>query len=614
MYGYSGRILRVNLTTETIVNEPLSQTLIDNFIGGAGTASKILFDEVPPKTEPLGPHNKLIFMTGPFGGTPVPAGSRFEVVFKSPQTNAYGEANSGGRWGAELKFAGFDGLIIEGSSSSPKVLVLTSDSASLQNAGHLWGQDVLKAEQSLTKELGGGFRFISIGPAGENLVAFAALINDGGRSAARTGPGAVMGSKKLKAIAVHGDKKPQVADQAKLKEINEIFIKKLQETRRGLAANGTIGAFFLYPGYGLVKNWQMDISEWPERNNIAPAVLNEKYLTSKFACFACPIGCGRIVRHPVDDSPIHGVEFESAAMLGSQCCLADMEGLILANHLCNTLGLDTISTGGIIAFTMECYERGLIPNHILEGRSIHWGDKEAMLKLIEDIAFRRTALGNLLASGMKHAAEVLGKEAWSFATQVKGVETSAHDPRSCQCWGLGYATGSAGARHSEAPVWPEFVGIPAPSLGLQPLDRTKVEGKSRALKIIQDYVSSAMNSCGCCNLAYGVEAETILRYLEAVTGHTRSIDELLLCGERSFNLKRAFNGLAGVGRKDDVLPERFTRYALKTGVSKGLLARVDEMLDEYYRLRGWDSVTGLPTKEKLAELALPKVSKALYGT
>jgi len=619
--GYCGKILRVNLTDGRLTDESLDESLTDKFIGGAGIASKVLFDEVPPEAAPLGSQNKLILMTGPLAGTAVPAGSRFEAVFKSPQTNGYGEANSGGYWGAMLKWAGYDGIIIEGIAKSPKVLVITNDRAYLRDAGHLWGQDTLETENLLRQELGNNrYSFLSIEPAGENLVMFSALINDGGRAAARTGPGAVMGSKKLKAIAVHGNKRPKVADPVRIKELNRGFLQRIRESKgmQGLSANGTIGSFLSWEqkGYGLVRNWQVDLCEWPEKVNISGPVLNEKYLVAKDACYACPIGCGRVVQHPLDGSSVHGPEYETTAMLGAQCCLSNMDGLILANHLCNTLGLDTISTGATIAFAMECYERGLIPDDILEGQKVLWGDKEIILKLIQDIAYKRSKLGELLSSGVKHVAEVLGNDAADFAPQVKSVEAAAHDPRACQCWDLSYATGSAGARHSEAPVWPEFQSLPVPHIGLgETLDRKTTEGKPSAVKLVQDVIASATNSCGCCNLLYGGTDSTdyVLNYLEAVTGRKRSLEELLLCGERSFSVKKTFNLRAGIGRKDDVLPKRFTQDALKAGVSQGLVARTEEMLEEYYQLRGWDPQTGWPNKQKLEELSLPDVSKTLYG-
>ena len=618
--GYCGKILRVNLTAETLTDEPLDEGLVEKFIGETGIASKILFDEVPPEASPLGPENKLIFMTAPLAGTAAIAGSRYEAVFKSPRTGGHGESNVGGHWGAQLKWAGYDGVIVEGCAKSPKVLVITNDGASLKNADHLWGKNTTETEESLSQELGSDkFRFVCIGPAGENLIEMAAIMTTG-RTAGRTGGGAVMGSKKLKAIAVQGNKRPKVADPDRIKELNKSFTERLKGHMgaQGMGKNGTIGGFLNWEkiGYGFVKNWQKDLSEWPEKVNISGQVLNEKYLVAKDACYACPLGCGRIVRHPVDGSPIHGLEFETTAMIGAQCMLSDMDALILANHSCNILGLDTISVGATIAFAMDCYEHGLIPEDILQGQKVLWGDKDIILKLIEDMAYKSSKLGELLSSGVKHAAEVLGGNAADLVNDVKGVEAAAHDPRTCQGWGLGYATGSAGARHTECSPWPEYTPNTQSHLGLpELLDRKVTEGKAREIKILQDYIASAMNSCGCCNFVHGMtnSADYVRDYLEAVTGRKRSIEELLKCGERSFNVKRAFNARVGIGRKDDVLPKKFTQYAVKAGASEGLVSRAAEMLDEYYQLRGWDPKTGWPTKQKLEELSLPEVSKALYG-
>ena len=368
-------------------------------------------------------------------------------------------------------------------------------------------------------------------------------------------------------------------------------------------------------GYGLVKNWQEALSEWPGKDKISGTVLNEQYLVAKDSCFACPIGCGRMVRHPVDGSPIKGLEYETTGMLGAQCCLGDMDGLILANHLCNNLGLDTISVGAILAFAMECYERGLIPEDILQGQKIPWGDREIMLKLIEDMAYKKGKLGELLASGVKHMAEVFGGNSADFAVHVRGVEIAAHDPRTSQGWGLGYAVGSTGGRHTEHAPWPEFLSIPIPKIGLnKALDPKGVEGIPEEIKVIQDYIN-LMNSAGCCYPIYGPtnSIDYIGDYLEAVTGHKRDVKELLRCGERAFNVKKVFNARVGIGRKDEVLPKRLTRDALKAGASQGYVARTDEMLDEYYQFRGFDPETGWPTKQKLEELSLADVGKALYG-
>ena len=619
-YGYCGKILRVDLTNEVIRDEPLDEELTEKFLGQAGLAAKILFDEVPPRISPFDPANRLIFMTGPLTGTGVPAGCRYEVVFKSPQTGGYGEANAGGHWAAHLKWAGYDGIIVEGCARTPKFLVITNDAVELRSAGHLWGKDTCKTEELLQEELGEKFKVASIGPAGENLVRFSAVINDMGRAAARSGPGGVMGSKKLKAIAVYGNKKPDVADPNRLKFLYKEFVQKGKENPRYkfLASLGTPGQFLPREilGYGIVKNWQMDLCEFPGKTKISGQRLNDEFLIKREFCFNCPIGCGRITRGILDGVPVqvHGPEYESMAALGSQCFNDDMDTLIAANHLCNILGMDTISAGGVIAFTLECYERGLFPEEVLGDKELLWGRTEVILELLKDIAYRRGELGEMLSQGVKYASEVLGKDARECAVQVRGVEAAEHDPRSCQGWGLAYAVGNTGARHTEGGVWPEFGNIQTP-LGLdKQMDRTSIEGKPRALILMQDMIASAMNSLGLCYFAYGFPdlVGYVPDLLEAVTGRQMSIKDILLCGERSFNLKRVFNAREGMGRKDDILPVRFTEQPLKRGASEGLVARAAEMLDEYYKLRGWNPKTGWPSKEKLDELSLYKESKALY--
>ena len=429
-----------------------------------------------------------------------------------------------------------------------------------------------------------------------------------------------MGSKKLKAIAVHGVKRPAVADPARTKTLFKDFVRDLKKTPvyELLSSQGTPGAFLAREaaGYGIVKNWQMDLSEFPGKEKISGDVLNDTYLVKKDACSNCPISCGRVTRGVLKgvEVQVKGPEYETMAALGSQCLNDDMETLITANHLCNILGLDTISTGGVISYAMECYERGLMPDDILEGKALHWGDSEVILGLIEDIAHRKGKLGELLAQGVKHASEILGKESEEFAVHVKGVEAGEHDPRSGQGWGLGFAVANAGARHTEGGIWAEFGNL-QPSIGVdRTLDRTVIEEKPRHLILYQDMVASVYNSTGLCYFM-GLIGLTgyVPDFIESVTGRKMDMKEILLCGERSFNVKRAFNAREGIGRKDDVLPKRFTHHALKQGASKGLTARADEMLDEYYRLRGWDPDTGRPTKEKLLELSLEKEKEALYG-
>jgi len=618
--GYCGKIVRVDLTRGIVRDQALDERLIEDFLGGTGIASKILFDEVPPGISAFDPANKLIFMTGPLTGVPVPAGARYGVAFKSPQTGAYGEATAGGKWGPELKFAGYDGIVVEGCAKAPMILVITDKGVEIRDAGPLWGKDTLQTEERLQEELGKEFKVACIGPAGENLVSMSSIMNDRGRAAARSGPGAVMGSKRLKAIAVRGSRRPNLADPARVRALSKTLVQKMKKHPgcQLLASQGTPGLFLLreFVGYGIVKNWQKDLSEFPEKEQIGGERLNKDFLIKRDACFGCPIRCGRVTKGRMDGISVEvkGPEYESMAALGSQCLNGSMETMILANHLCNILGMDTISTGGVIAFAMECYERGLLPEELLEGKKIPWGDGEAMVGLINAIAQKKGKLGQMLSHGVKYASEHLGDEAMKCAVHVKGVEAAEHDPRSCQGWGLSYAVGNAGARHTEGGIWPESGG-PQTALGIDKMDRTAIENKPGALILIQDMIASAMNSLGVCYFAFGLS--DLMGYLpdlfEAVTGDKVEVKDFLLCGERSFNVKRVFNAREGFGRKEDVLPYRFTHEPLKQGNSKGLTGRAAEMLDEYYRLRGWDPETGWPTREKLAELSLGKESNALYG-
>ncbi len=619
--GYCGKILRVDLSRAAVKDEPLDPQLVNRFIGQAGLAAKMLFDEVPAGISAFDSGNKLIFMTGPLTGTPVPCAGRYEVVFKSPQTGGYGEANSGGQWAAELKRAGYDGVIIEGIAASPKFLLITNQGAEIRDADILWGMDTEATREYLQQKFGKAYKVASIGPAGENLVRFAAVINDFGRGASRTGPGAVMGSKKLKAIVVKGQQAPPVADREGTKALYKAFIKDLKDKPAYLllSSQGTPGTFLAREavGYGIVKNWQMDLSEFPGKTRISGDVLNDQHLIRKDACFSCPVCCGRITRGSVNGQEVRvkGPEYETMAALGSQCLNDDMSTLIRANHLCNTLGLDTISAGGVISFAMECFERGLLPQDLLEGRTLAWGDSAAILNLLTDIAYRKGKLGDILAQGVKPASEIIGKAAEAFAVHVKGVEAAEHDPRSGQGWGLGYSTGNAGARHTEGGIWSEFGNL-QPSIGVnRTLDRTIIEEKAEHLILYQNMVAAVYNSTGLCYFVGLIGlTDYVPKFIKSVTGRNIPMEEILRCGERSFNVKRAFNAREGFNRKDDTLPPRFSRDTLKQGASKGLRARSDEMLDEYYRLRGWDLVSGWPTPEKLTELSLERERTALYGS
>ncbi len=618
--GYCGKLLRVDLTRGVVKEEVLDAQLVEDFIGQAGLAAKMLFDEVPAGISPFSPENKLIFMTGPLTGAPVPCAGRYEVVFKSPQTNGYGEANSGGQWAAELKRSGFDGLIIEGCAASPKFLLITPQGTELKDADAMWGMDTEATRAYVQQEFGRACKVASIGPAGENRVVFAAVINDFGRSAARTGPGAVMGSKNLKAIVVRGAHKPAVADPERTRSLYRSFLQEMKEkpVYLLLSSQGTPGTFLAREaaGYGIVKNWQLDLSEFSGKAGISGEVLNDKYLIKKDACFSCPVCCGRVTRGRRDGQAVRvkGPEYETMAALGSQCLNDDMPTLISANHLCNLFGLDTISTGGVVAFAMECCERGLMPADLLEGRTLSWGASQAMLDLIGDIAYQRGKLGRLLAQGVKAAAQTIGKASEDFAVHVKGVEAAEHDPRSGQGWGLGYSVGNAGARHTEGGIWAEYGNL-QPTIGIhRVLDRTTIEEKPEHLILYQNMVASVYNSTGLCYFM-GLIGLThyVPEFIESVTGRRMHMEDIMRCGERSFNVKRVFNAREGFSRKDDALPARFTRDALRQGASKGLTARAGEMLDEYYRLRGWDPVTGWPTAEKLAELSLDREREALYG-
>ncbi len=621
MKGYCGKILRVDLSERAVTAEGLDEAHLRNYLGQVGLAARYLYDEVGPEVEPLSPANRLILMTGPLTGTVAPTSARYEVVAVSPQTGAYGEANSGGFFGPELKFAGFDGVIIEGRAEKPVYLWVGEGRAELRDAAHLWGRDTFETEDALRAELADRkVRVACIGPAGEKLVRFAAVMNDKGRAAARTGLGAVMGSKNLKAVAVRGTKRVPVADGERLKALAQKMNSRLRASPgiQFLGKYGTDGWFLMREarGYGIARYWTRDLSQCPDKRGLSGELMAESILVGRFACYRCPIACGRVVE--VREGPYalgrsHGPEYETVAALGSQCDNWNLESVAKANDLCNRLGLDTISTGSVVAFAMECYERGLITRAQADGLELNWGNGAAVVQLVERIG-RREGLGDLLAEGVKGAAERIGGEASRFALHVKGVEIAMHDPRSCQGWGLGYATSGAGGHHTEGGIWSES-GVCIPPIGLdEPLDPKTPQGKPEALIKVQDLITSALSSLGLCYFAYvqGGCVDLIAPMLSAATGWKIELDEIMAAGERIFNLKRAFNVRRGVGRHQDILPARFLAEPLPAGKVAGVVNRLGEMLDEYYRLRGWEPERGVPTREKLTTLGLDDVARDLW--
>jgi aldehyde:ferredoxin oxidoreductase len=611
MKGYMGKILRVDLTKGKVEAEKLDEDLAKKFIGGSGLATKILYDETGPETDPLGPDNRLIFMTGPFAATPIITSGRHHVVTKSPLTGAYTESDSGGTWGPFLKRAGFDGIVVSGKSSKPVYLWVADGKAEIRDASRFWGMDTYDVEPAIRKETRNEAVVASIGPGGEKAVRYASIMNDGkdARAAGRGGAGAVMGSKNLKAIAVHGTMQVEIADpeglRASLKEISPMVAKNTE----GMRKNGTAGGLATFEALGSLplQNWKYQ-GRWEKgAAKIAGPAMTEKILTGNYFCEKCVIGCGRRVKISSGSfAPVEGAgpEYETVAMLGSLCLVDDMEAIAKANELCNRYGIDTISCGGAIAFAMEAYEKGLITKKETGEIELQWGRGDVMVKMVEKIG-KREGLGHILGEGVRIAAEKIGKNAVEYSLHVKGQELPAHDPRCYNGGAVSYATSNRGACHLAGftHVFERVLGMS--EIGIEkPVPRLEVKGKGELAAKTQD-VMGLYDSLKVCKFTMfgGLKLTPILSWYTMVTGIPMEMPEFLKTGERIFNLKRLYNVRCGISRKDDTLPARFLTLKHEGESLTPSLPPLGEMLAEYYQYRGWTE-EGFPRPEKLKELGL----------
>ncbi len=589
MQGWTGNILDIDLTTRAIKTHALDENTARLFIGGRGLGARLLWGEVGPQVEPLAPENVLIFAVGPLTATGYQTSNRFSVSTKSPLTGTILDANSGGYWGAQFKRAGYDALIVRGRANQPVYIEIRPDSVTIHDAQPLWGQRV----RETTKALGQNKNkrnVLCIGPAGENQVRLAAIMNDGERALARGGPGAVMGSKNLKAIVVEGNTRPVIANQ-------ELFQFMLYETRKLLRASpltsqalpefGTAVMINLVNAIGALPTRNFRESQFERADAISGETLAEKHLVKNVACWACPIACTRISK--TDRVEGEGPEFETLWAFGAQCGIDDLAAIVEANSICNDLGLDTISAGSTMACAMELAERGLLDADLRFGRA------DLLAPTLEAMGARR-GIGNELAEGSARLADKYGAPELSMS--VKRLEIPAYDPRGMQGQGLLFATSNRGACHMRGNMLGlEVLGLP------KLIDRFQVQGKS-SFVILHQNSAAAIDSLVVCKFAnLGVAEEYFARTLSAVTGLTYRTGDLIRVGERVWNLERLYNLREGFSEADDTLPSRLLHEAVKEGPSKGWVSKLEPMLREYYRVRGWDA-HGVPKKEKLIELEL----------
>jgi len=607
-----GKILKVDLGTGATEEIKLNKKDIETFIGGSGLGAKYFHELVSPGVDPLGEKNVLIFMTGPLTGTKAFSSDRFEVITKSPLTNIYAESDCGGKWGSMLKRSGYDGIIITGVSEKPVYLNITDRSVEIADAKDLWGLDTFDTHNKLKESVDKKAEIACIGPGGENLVRYG-VISTGGvhaRVAGRAGCGTVMGSKKLKAITVYGNKKVKVFNQKGLIEFNKLHSKAMVDEFRGMKEYGTSGGLAGCEELGDLPIKNFSTRRFSKAENISGRYMAKKILKKKYYCGGCVIGCGRIIE--IKDGKyktkgqIGGPEYETSAMLGSNLGIGDLEAICKFNELCNRYGIDTITTGSVIAMIMECNERGLIPKKDLDDTKLVWGSVDAVIKVIHKIG-KQEGIGKLLGKGTRAIAKKLGSYAPEFALHVKGLEIPAHDPRAKISLALGYATSNRGACHLQAFAFDFLGGNTISELGFpEPLDRFEVNKMPEFVMKMQNLMSLA-DSLKCCKFILFYFGDHVLtrlaQVLELVTGRKMDSDELLLAGERVFNLKRLYNTKCGISRKDDKLPERFLVQKRGEGKYEDFLPPLGKMLDEYYRLRNWDEI-GLPERQKIKELGI----------
>ncbi len=618
--GYTGKILRVNLTDrQTSIEEPDARFYREYF-GGTALIGYYLVKELEPGIDPLGPKNKLIFTAGVISGVPAAGCGRSGVGAKSPLTGGWGDAQAGGFWPAELKRAGWDAIIFEGKADKPVYLWIKDDQVEIRDAAHLWGKTTAEVDSQLKEELGDKrVRVTQIGPAGEKLVRLAAIANDINRYYGRCGLGAVMGSKMLKAIAVRGSNSLKVANQEKVREIAAATADVIKRFMGGFASFGTAGGVGGLNAMGILPTKNFQEGQFDGFEKITGQAMAETIMVDTDNCTACPVNCKRVVEvgPPYNVERVYGgPEYETIGSLGSLCGIDDLKAIAHGNQTCNALGLDTIGTGTTIAFAMECFENGILTEKDTGGIELKFGNAEAMMKMVEMIG-RREGLGDILAEGAKRAAEKIGGGASQYAMHIKGQELPMHDPRGKVGLGMGYAVSPTGADHMHNIHDVEFMRVnPTMSaLGIQePLDPFDLGlSKVRSFWYLVNWQHFKNCAITCMFLPY--DPNRMAELISAVTGWNTNAWELEKVGERALALARLFNAREGLTAKDDFVPER-----LYTGVSSG--PRQGKGLDReafqaaiksYYGMAGWDAETASPTADKLAELdlawAIPELDK-----
>ncbi len=596
--AYYEKIARINLTTGNISVEPLDMELAYKFIGGRGLGTKMLYDAGVATVDPLSPENQLIYITGPMTGAAAPSTGRYMVVTKSPLTGMIACSNSGGIWGAKLKYAGWDAIIVEGEAPEWAYIVIDDDKIEIRDASDLVGMKSELIDDTLKERHGQDFSVLNIGPAGEKKVLLAAIMNDKDRAAGRSGVGAVMGSKKLKAIVVRATRKnlDNIADIDALKEATKRAMEVIREnpvTGSGLRQLGTAVLVNIVNNIGAfpTNNWQGSYAEYGD--DISGETLADTYLVKAGACYRCPIACARVIK--VGDKVVGGPEYEPLWAYGGNCGNNDLNTIDICNMLCNEYGLDAISTPCTIAAAMELYQRGYITEEECDGYPLEWGNTESLIEWTKRMGDPESELAWLMSSGSARLCEHYGHPEISMS--VKKQEMPAYDARAIQGIGITYATSNRGGCHVRGyMISPEVLGLP------EQLDRTVTTDKAAWAKTFQDLtaVIDSMGHCLFTSFAMGAPEYTDL--LNAATGTTWTVEEVLNIGDRIYNIERMFNKAAGMKPEDDRLPKRLLEEPVSDGPSEGMVSQLPLTLPQYYEARGW--VNAFPTDETLKKLGL----------
>lgn len=607
MYGWNGKLLRVDLTSRTISVEDIDPRIAKDFIGGRGLAIRYLYDEMDSRVDPLSPENMMVFATGPLTATPVPTGNRYMVVTKSPLTGALTCSNSGGTFPTEMKRTGFDLIIFEGKAKEPVYLWINNDQVEIRSASHIWGKSTHVTEDIVLEETNPKAKVACIGPAGERQVKIASIMNDKHRAAARSGVGAVMGSKNLKAVAARGTQQVALAEPKKTRGLcRKVQTEVNRDVKKGssLREYGTAYVPVVTNEIGILPTRNFQTGVFDKVEGITGHVLTERYLVRAKPCFGCPIACGRMTRveDPVYGGEGEGPEYETIAALGSACGVGNLAAITKANYLCNELGLDTISMGATISCAMELYEKGYLPEEDI-GMRLHFGDADAMIEMVK-LTGEREGFGDLLAEGSYRLAAKYDHPEYSIT--AKKLEFPGYDPRGSKGMGLLYATSNIGASHMAGDLaYMEVFGVP------KKLDPLVIEKKSWYIKHFED-IFAIIDATGLCvflsiryllDPTFEVMPTRLMELINYVTGVGYTMDSLLEAGDRIYNLERMFLVRAGFSRVDDTLPPRMLEEPMPEGPARGHVVELGEMLDEFYSLRGWDE-NGVPTQEKLDSLGL----------